>query len=185
MTRTTRSVMVGVVMAGLMGTGRTVMAADGDAPGMSRVRSSNPTILALIDQASEQSKTFRGLVETINAGDAVVYVEEGACGHSVRACFRAVSMAGATRMLWVVVDTRKANWDLMGSIGHELRHTIEVLGERGVTSSSAMFMFYSRVGKHGTGKTFETAAAVEAGDTVRSEVRKYQSRAQAPHPSTR
>jgi hypothetical protein len=39
----------------------------------------------------------------------------------------AVTKAGANRMLRVKVDTRKADWDLMGSIGHELRHTIEVL----------------------------------------------------------
>ena len=82
-------------------------------------------------------------------------------------------------MLWVKVDTRKADLDLMASIGHELRHTIEVLGERTVTSGATMYMFYSRVGLRGTGTAYETTAAVDAGDTVRSEVRKYRARANA------
>jgi hypothetical protein len=33
--------------------------------------------------------------------------------------------------MFVLVDTRKADWDLMGSVGHELRHTIEVIAEPG------------------------------------------------------
>ena len=99
-----------------------------------------------------------------------MYVEEGQCGHGVRACFANVTKAGSS-LMWVKVNTRKADWDLMGSIGHELRHTIEVLGEPSVTSGSAMYFFYSRIGTHGTKDAFETTAAVEAGMAVRQEVR--------------
>lgn len=127
MTKTTRQVMVGLMMTGLVGAGRPVFAAGVDAPATGRVRSSSPALVALMEQASERSETFRSLVDQINASDGIVYVEEGQCGHGVRACFVAVTKAGANRMLRVKVDTRKADWDLMGSIGHELRHTIEVL----------------------------------------------------------
>jgi hypothetical protein len=167
------------MIAALTGTARSVIAADTDAPGLDRVRSSNPSIAALISLASEQSKAFRRLIETINASDGIVYVEEGTCGHGVQACFVAVKVSGANRILLVKVDTHKADWDLMGSIGHELRHAIEVLGERSVTTSSGMYMFYSRVGSRGTATSFETAAAVEAGAAVRGEVRKYRARAKA------
>lgn len=173
MTKTTRNLLVGVMMTGLVGAGRPAAAADADTPAMSRVRSNHPAIAALIAQANEQSETFRGLMEIINASDGIVYVEEGKCGHGVRACLVTVSVAGANRILWVKVDTRKADLDLIGSIGHELRHTIEVLGERTVTSGATMYMFYSRVGLHGAGTAFETHAAVDAGNTVRGEVKKY------------
>lgn len=179
MTKTTRHLLVGVMMTGLVGAGRPVVAAGADTPAMSRVRSNNPAIAALMSQAGEQSETFRGLIETINASDGIVYVEEGTCGHGVRACFVTVTTAGANRMLWVKVDTRKANLDLMASIGHELRHTIEVLGERTVTSSASMYMFYSRVGLYGTPSSFETTAAIDAGNAVGSEIRKYRARTQA------
>ena len=71
----------------------------------------------------------------------------------------------------------------MGSIGHELRHTIEVLGERRVRSSVAMHHFYAREGTLGTIRgTFETDAAVDAGQNVRAEIRKSQPRTEAFNP---
>ena len=141
------------------------------------MRSDSTAIIALIEQASERSATFRHLLDTINASDSMVYVQEGDCLHGVHACFTTVSMAGSRRVMWVKVSTRKADWDLMGSIGHELRHTIEVLGDPTVTSNSAMSSFYLSLsaqseplaGNHGS--QFETQAAIDAGNAVRREAR--------------
>jgi hypothetical protein len=103
------------------------------------VRSTNASIATVLRQARGQSATFRRLVETINASDGTVYVEEGKCGQGVRACLVTVTMAGAHRNLWVKVHTGVADVDQMGSIGHELRHAIEVLSDRTVTSGVAMY----------------------------------------------
>ena len=104
----------------------------------------------------------------------MVYVEEGDCPHGVRACFTSVTIAGSRRVMWVKVDTRKADWDLMGSIGHELRHTIEVISNPWVRSTSAKFLYYEQIGtRRGRKGARETQDAVDAGDTVRSEVRKF------------
>lgn len=145
------------------------------APVVMRVRTTTPALATLIQEATERSTTFRGLVETINASDGIVYVHEGECGHGVRACLAAVIAAGPNRILQVKVDTRKADWDLMGSVGHELRHAVEVLGNPTVTSNTAMYFFYSRVGRRRTTTSFETKAAVEAGHAVRDEVRRPRS----------
>ena len=180
MAMTKRHLMAGLlIMMGLAGASRPAVAAGADAPAMPHVRSSNATIAALIIQATEQSQTFRGLIETINASDGIVYVEEGTCGHGVRACFVSVTTAGANRMLWVKVDTRKADWDLMGSIAHELRHTIEVLGERTIATNAGMFMFYSRIGSVVRGNRFETKAALDTGSAVRAEVKNHRKSAEA------
>jgi hypothetical protein len=179
MTSTTRQLMVGMMMTGLVGTGRPVVAASVDAPATGRVRSSHAVIGRVLKEASDRSRTFRRLVETINASDGTVYVEEGKCRFGVRACLVTVTMAGAHRYLWVKVDTRKADWDLMASIGHELQHALEVLSDRTVTSGFAMYHFYLREGTHSMGLAFETDAAIEAGDAVRTEVRKYRPRTQA------
>jgi hypothetical protein len=175
-TRTTRNVIVGMAIAigtaGIPG----AEAADGGlataASVLLRIRTDSPAVATVIQKATERSATFRALVEAINASDGIVYVSEGACGHGVRACLVEVFAAGTNRILRVKVDIRKASWDLMGSIGHELRHVIEVLGEPTVTSSAAMYFFYSRTGRRGTSTSFETTAAVEAGNAVRSEVRR-------------
>ena len=179
MTSTTRQLMVGMMMTGLVGTGRPVVAASMDAPAVGRVRSSNTVIGRVLTEASDRSKAFRRLVETINASDGTVYVEEGKCGQGVRACLVTVTMAGANRNLWVKVDTGAADVDLMGSIGHELQHAIEVLSDRTVTSGVAMYFFYLKKGSRSQTGTFETRAAVEAGEAVGTEVLKYRPGAEA------
>jgi hypothetical protein len=171
MASTTCHLVVGLMMTGLVNAGwpATAMGADDAASG--RVRSSSAAIARLIQQARERSKTFRSLVEAINASDGIVYVEEGTCGHGMPACLMTVTVAGPHRMLWVKVDTRKAGSDAMWLIGHELRHAIEVLNDRSVTSQVDMYLFYSKVGQKQNGeRSFETAAAIEAGEAVREEL---------------
>ena len=153
--------------------------AQGNGSGYPRVRSTNALIATAIEQASERSATFHRLIDTINASLGTVYVEQGKCRYGFRACLVTVTMAGAHRYLWVTVDTRMAEWDLMGSIGHELQHAIEVLSDRTVTSSFAMYYFYLGEGSHSIGLAFETEAAIEAGEAVRAEVREYRAPAQA------
>jgi hypothetical protein len=139
-------------------------------PSTARIRPGSATLAAAIRDATERSVTFRRLVETINAGAGIVYVEAGDCGHGVRACLVAVTATASDRILRVRIDPRKADRDLMASIGHELQHVVEVLSEPRVTSTAAMTLFYARVGRSGASHTFETKAAMDAGDKVRSEV---------------
>jgi hypothetical protein len=138
-----------------------------------RVRSTNALIATVVHQAGEQSATFRRLVETIDVSDGLVYIEEGQCGRGARACLVTVKVSGPNRMLSVWVDTRTVDADLMGLIGHELRHAIEVLGDRAVTSGHALSNFYQREGSRAAEGRFETQAAIEAGLAVSAEVRKF------------
>ena len=140
---------------------------------MARIRSSNPGIVALVARATEQSRTFREMVAAIGASDGIVYVERGTCGHGVRACFRGVTKAGANRVLWLWVDIRKTDEELIASIGHELRHAIEVLGNPRVTSNASMYIFYLREGFVGTAGAFETRAAIDAGLAVKADLHSF------------
>ena len=146
----------------------------------SHVRSFSPSIVSVIQQAGERSATFRRLVETINASDSYVYVDEGECRDSdQRACLVNVTVGGRFRFMFVHVAARTADWDLMGSIGHELRHAIEVIDNRFVTSLLTMRSLYGRIGKQNSQDphSYETAAAVTAGNAVRDEVRAFIRRA--------
>jgi hypothetical protein len=139
--------------------------------GDSRVRTDNPALAAVIQDGIRRSATFRGIVEAIDASDGIVFVEEGRCGHGARACLAlSVKQAGPSRLLRVVVDVKKADWDLIGSIGHELYHAVEVLSDRSVNSTSEIYLFYRRAGET-SGDRFETPAAINAGDAVRREAR--------------
>jgi len=166
--------MVGAMVTTLGGGGRAAVAAGVDTPAMPRVRSHHPGIASLIERAAERSKTFRGLVAAINTSNGLVYVEEGQCGrHVVKSCVAAVTQTATTRILVVKVDIRNADSELMGLIGHELRHAIEILGDPSVADATSMYFLYQRIGRLGAYTAFETQAAVQAGHAVRAEVSKY------------
>src|SRR5262249_2771937 len=132
-----------------------------------------PSIAAAIQEATERSVTLRRLIETLDGTDGLVYVERGKCGHGVRACLAiSVKVAGPHRILRILVDPRKANCDLMASIGHELQHAVEVLSDPAITTSRALFFFFHRRGSFEEGR-FETSAAIQAGLEISAEMKKH------------
>ena len=143
--------------------------------GDSHIRSASRAIKAAIDYGIESSPTFRDLVRTIESSDSTVYLMEGNCGKNRRACFTDVTTAGEHRFLWLIISPDRAthDWDLVGSIGHELRHAVEVIKEPSVRSAGEKFGLYERIGIHVPGGGFETMAAMDAGIAVRDEVRKF------------
>jgi len=144
-----------------------------DAPTSARVRAEDPALSALIRHATDQSATFRSLVEAIQATNGVVYVTRGRCGnHDVSACLLLwMTVAGPNRMLRVIVDDRRrSEVDTMASIGHELRHALEVLTESNITTGVGMFNFYRHSG--GVPAVFETDAAIAAGHAVYNELKR-------------
>jgi hypothetical protein len=177
MAKRTRNVAMAAMAVAVLGTPSLSAAADTmtvtPTISFTHVRSSKPQLIALIQQAGERSATFRSLVDTINASDSIVFVEPGKCGHGVRACFVSVTAADSHRYMRVVVDTRKADSDLMGSIGHELRHTIEIIDQPSIRSNAGKYFFYAQNGTEGTPTARETRAAVDSGNAVRAEVRRF------------
>ena len=137
------------------------------------VRSTDARLLALTARANAESPTFRRLSNAVNTSDGTVYIEPGSCGRGFGACLAGVTVAGGRRILWVRVDMRKDEIDLIASIGHELAHAIEVLDNRTVTTNAALHLFYVRHGVVRGSGVFETAAAVKAGIAVREEIRTY------------
>ncbi len=180
MTRTTRRAARAAVVLAVLGwafraSATESSAARGGQPSLmapdARVRGSSQRLVAAISDATEGSQTFRGLVDQIGRTDGIVYVMEGQCQHGVRACLvLSMTVMGANRVLWVRIDPRKTDRDLMGSIGHELQHALEVLSHVSIRSDSAMTLLYKKEGSK-EGDHFETEAAIKAGNAVRAELR--------------
>jgi hypothetical protein len=116
---------------------------------------------------------LKRLIETLDTTGGIVYVESGTCrrgADKLDACLvNDVVAAGGRRYLRILVDLRKDPVDLIGSIGHELQHVVEVLSDRSVTSSASMLAFYQGDGRNGA-RSYETSAAVDAGLTVAREI---------------
>ena len=181
MAETTRQFVLGMMMAAVFGGVGTVQATgeqeavDRYVTGVSksqRVRTDNPAIAMLIEEATDRSITFRHLVQAIQATDGVVYVQQGRCGHARRTCLPFwMAVAGPNRVLQVVFERLEPTTEIAGDIAHELQHALEILEEPGITTGDAMYFFYK---SHGSwrGDAFETTAAVNAGNAVRWELRK-------------
>lgn len=142
------------------------------APAIPRVRANgDQSIAALLQEGTLRSATFQRLVARIDASDGLVYVEHGQCHHQVRACLAlTVRVAGPSRMLRIVVDTRRDHDELLAAIGHELQHAIEALGDSHVTDDMTIYNFFRRIAPTDKGR-FETEEAIEIGLNVMSELR--------------
>jgi hypothetical protein len=141
------------------------------APAMPRVRSEDRMIAQLIAEAPAASVTFRGLVAAIDATNGIVYVEPGQCRYGSQACLvHSIQVAGPHRILRVVVNTRRDLEGLIGAIGHELQHAMEVLSEPGITTTQGMFFRLFGMSMSTTGR-FESKEAVEAGIQIEHELR--------------
>jgi len=137
----------------------------------SRVRSQEPLIGQLIVDAPAWSATFRGLVTAIDATNGLVYVESGQCGRGARACLVLdMQVAGPSRILRVLVTTRQDRDKLIGSIGHELYHALEILQDPTITTSAAMFFHYFGRSSFRPNR-FETEGAIQAGLRIEDELR--------------
>jgi hypothetical protein len=168
-----------MVMAALLTVGAVVhtkggqadrdVSADSTSP---RVRTHHPVLATLTREGIDRSATFRRLVDAIQTTDGVVYVEQGRCGHGVRACLAlSITVAGPHRVLRMVVEDLHPEAEAIRAIAHELYHALEILGQPTITTSEAIYLFYKQYGSW-RGDAFETDPAVEAGNAVSRELGK-------------
>jgi len=145
------------------------------ADGLAHVRSSSSVIRGVMEDAARRSPAFEKLVGVINLTDGIVYVEEGVCRHGVRACLmHSVTAVAGFRFLRILIDLRStssyaARLDLMGTIGHELWHAMEVLGDKTLTTAAAIFFYYASAAPTAN-DSVETPSAVAMGLVIRVEV---------------
>jgi hypothetical protein len=136
-----------------------------------RVRSHSPVVAAAIAEGVEHSKTFRTLIDAIEATDGLIYVDYGKCGNNRLACLHlSVVVSGPFRILRILVSPRIApSCRLTGSIGHELQHSLEALSNPHITSWKEMFADFFQTSRTASG-VFETEAARQIGERVETEV---------------
>ena len=97
---------------------------------MPRVRTESQPVRDAVAWGLGESATFRALHEALDATDGLLYIDEGTCRQvGMRAClYLSVQVSGAFRLLRMKVSPRRApGCALTESIGHELKHVLEVL----------------------------------------------------------
>jgi hypothetical protein len=140
------------------------------------VRTTDPTLTALIQDGVRTSPTFRALVERLIASDVVVYLR---CEHQIatHADGRLTFAASAGGLRYVVVRVRRmpSRTHLLALIGHELQHAVEIADTPAIVDGPSLAREYERRGyisrwASGGGIAFDTADAVHAGEKVLREL---------------
>ena len=79
-------------------------------------------------------------------------------------------VAGPHRILRVLIKTRRDREGLIGAIGHELHHALEILRHPEITTTQAMF-FHFFGESQSLRNRFETNSAIDVGVRIEIEVR--------------
>jgi len=125
-------------------------------------------IATLLQEGIRRSATLRRIVAQVDASDGIVYIEEGRCRYSARACLsHSIVIAGPSRILRIHIDTARGRDEVLAVFGHELRHALEVLDQPQLRSMQAVMYFYEMEGRRSEGR-YETTAAL---DTERAVLR--------------
>jgi hypothetical protein len=138
------------------------------------LRSPEPQMRALIEDAIDSSATVRALVERITASDVVVFVvceRDPAARPAGRLNF--ITSAGGLR--YVVIRLRpKRRAAVIAMLAHELQHAAEIADTPSIVDEASLAREYERIGyrshaSHG-GVAFDTKAAVDIGRRVAEEL---------------
>ena len=101
----------------------------------------DPVVASLVEEASRASETFRQLVAAIDRTNGLVYVEPGTCRHGFHACLTlSVQVAGPHRILRILLNLHRELSELIGALGHELQHALEVLSNPRLTTTQAAYL---------------------------------------------
>lgn len=140
-----------------------------------RVRASDPLAAEVLQRASVESATVARLIAELERSDVVVNIVTGRIAGPFNGHTRVAASTPAVRYLRVTLRIPAATPRLMATLGHELRHAVEIAGMPEVRSDAQLATAYSRIGWAPSGDGFfETDAAVEAGRQVARElVRKH------------
>jgi len=137
-----------------------------------RLRAATPRVGTLIADGIRRSRTFASLVADLHQTNVIVYVETSmGLPNDVAGRILFSSAAGDQRYLRVQLRTTLNRDAMISVIAHELRHALEVAGERSVITEKALEDFYRRIGDSAhAGGGYDTEAARAAQRIVRSEL---------------
>ncbi len=141
--------------------------------GTARLRPHSPRVARWLARGWQRSPTIRALAARVEQSDVVVYLEIAfQLDPGMAACVTWMAAVPGARYLRVSLrpDLREA--DAIAMLAHELQHVVEVIDHPEVQSGSGLAALYDRIG-HRTGggsRTWDTVAALRAGDLARGEL---------------
>lgn len=132
-------------------------------------------IQRLVAEAALRSPAIQEWIDRLEQLDVTVYIRTKMFTQlELEGRVALLSMAGHHRYLVIELACARSEIVQMSTLGHELFHAIEIAEEASVVNADTLAVLYSRIGiKTGDSqgqRTFESAAAAEAGDLARKQL---------------
>jgi hypothetical protein len=128
----------------------------------------------LVTSGLARSELIRNLIDHLDASDLVVYVDLSWFNADRTGQLTFVGSAGDVRYAMIQIACGHILPDQLATLGHELRHAVEVADAPAIVSRASFARHYARIGmdlgRVGLSRRYETTAAVDAGRYVRREL---------------
>jgi hypothetical protein len=135
-----------------------------------------------------RSELIRNLIDHLDASDLVVYVDLSWFMADRTGQLTFIGSAGGVRYAMIRIACGHILPDALATLGHELRHGVEVADAPAVVGRASFASHYARIGRDlgraGVSRQYETTAAVEAGRHVTRELAETVASSKAGGPMT-
>lgn len=140
-------------------------------PARAFIRPLHPLLAQILDAGYGRSATFRALVDRLEAGDVVVYMQYGQLPGDIQGRLSFLGAAAGRRYVLVELIRELEESRMIAIVGHELRHAVEVLEQPEIVDRARFALAYESTGFRrrqfaGGGTGFDTAAAIAAGQRI-------------------
>ena len=138
-----------------------------------RIRFTDALVADAMARGLSHSPTFRWLVRRLTTSDLIVYIERRPATGRASGVTQFVSGTPQARYVRIVLDANVPDNGMVGLLGHELRHALEVADAPWVIDQHTYGELYRVMGTASCGAPrwcFDTTAAVSAGRRVVKEV---------------
>lgn len=137
-----------------------------------RLRPQGSRIAELLDRAKARSPTVQRIVDRLEAGDVIVYLElNDRLDPQVAACLTWMAATESRRIVRASLKPRLRDREAFALLAHELQHAVEVLEHPEVRSSDGLADLYTRIGHRSTSndRHFDTPEAIATGEIAANE----------------
>lgn len=136
-----------------------------------RVRGVGTEARQLLQEAVRTSPTVARLVEELQATDVIVNVELALLPKPLNGMVQIAAATPRARYLRLTLRVPNGRPKTLATLGHELRHALEIAGMPEITDDATLARAYRRLGASGyRDGAFETEAALESGRAVAREL---------------
>ena len=138
-----------------------------------RVRASDSRTAVLLTKGLQRSATIRQLVQQLERGDVIVYIEmQPTLKRRLAGMLTWITNTKTHRYVRVSINPELNTEIAISTLGHELQHALEVANAPAIVSAQTLEQYYAAHGDSSSAERngWDTQAARLAGDEVRREL---------------